>query len=193
MLSSSSSLLTSRSLLYQNTNKASNSPLQSQSSSLILLSYHHHHPQNRFKKPEEAKKAIEQCNGFRLLDKPMKVGSSGFEPKFDNRVAIEELDGDEQHIRMNSQARLALMNRLSHRVGQPFPVPIPILAPIHPLHIPHPLHLQPHLQPHPHHPQAFIPIRSNLILYLYLNIITISLLLSSSLFIIMMIIIGIMC
>ena len=61
----------------------------------------------------------------------MKVGSTGFEPKYDSNLSMEELDGDEGWLQ-SAQSRLALMNRLSQRGGQAPIAPLTPLVPLNP-------------------------------------------------------------
>jgi RNA recognition motif-containing protein len=71
-----------------------------------------------FKKADDAKKAVEQCNGFKLLANILKVENHTVDYRSNNSGGVGELDGgDGQSIRLDSRSRLAIMNRLNQRAG----------------------------------------------------------------------------
>ena len=84
----------------------------------------------RFRKTDDAKKAIDQCNGFKLVDFQIKVEGYNNDMYFPSFTGGEgELDGgDGNGIRLDARSRLALMNRLSQRTGRATPATTPISA-----------------------------------------------------------------
>jgi len=72
-----------------------------------------------FKKADEAKKAVEYCNGFKLLDFHMRVehhtGASFIGQGGSGESHLDLEGADEQGIRLDGATRVALMNRLSNR------------------------------------------------------------------------------
>lgn len=77
-----------------------------------------------YKKVDEAKRAVEYCNGFKLLKYKIHVehytGTSSYGNSGESHLDLE--GADDQGIRLDGATRMALMNRLSHRPLENLPL-----------------------------------------------------------------------